>query len=146
MARRRSAFGVILATVGMGLFSAAVAKSQAHEDPGDSSLFIRYCADCHGADGRGNGPAAAWERPPPSDLTRSTLSRSELIRVIDGRTPVKGHTSPSMPAFGAVFSNEAHTATAAERTTEIREGALADEILWLREEAAKSRSPRSSGR
>ena len=32
-------------------------------------MYINYCASCHGVDGRGNGPAAAARRMPPTDLT-----------------------------------------------------------------------------
>jgi Crp-like helix-turn-helix domain/Cytochrome c len=35
--------------------------------------FVKYCASCHGEDGKGNGPAAIALKPPPSDLT--TLSK-----------------------------------------------------------------------
>ena len=92
---------------------------------------------------------AASFQPPPADLTRSTLSRSELIRVIDGRRPLKGHGSGAMPAWGPIFSNEA--GASGPRTSEIRVEALADEVLRLREasgpavpEPAKPLSPDSS--
>ena len=32
-------------------------------------LFRAYCAACHGADGKGGGPAAASLKSPPPDLT-----------------------------------------------------------------------------
>ncbi|MEW6323423.1 MAG: c-type cytochrome [Acidobacteriota bacterium] len=34
-------------------------------------LFDAFCAACHGTTGRGDGPAAAYCRIPPSDLTRA---------------------------------------------------------------------------
>ena len=30
--------------------------------------FVRYCSACHGAEGRGDGPAAAALQSPPADL------------------------------------------------------------------------------
>ena len=33
-------------------------------------LYTQYCASCHGADGKGNGPEAAKLNPKPGDLTQ----------------------------------------------------------------------------
>ena len=119
----------------LGLATARLARAQPHEDWGARSLYIRYCADCHGPSGHGDGPAAGGLQPPPSDLTRSTLSRSELIGVIDGRRPVKGHGAPSMPAWSSVFANQA--GASGQRASEIRVEALADEVLLLRQRSGK---------
>ena len=126
-----------LALVGasLGLATARLARAQPHEDPGARSLYIRYCADCHGPSGRGDGPAAGGLQPPPTDLTRSTLGRSELIGVIDGRRPVKGHGAPSMPAWSSIFSNQA--GASGQRASKIRVEALADEVLLLRQRSGK---------
>jgi mono/diheme cytochrome c family protein len=130
--------GLVIVGASLGLAATGV-RAQSHEDPGARSLFIRYCADCHGPSGRGDGPAAAGLRPPPADLTRSTLSRSDLIRVIDGRRPVKGHGAPSMPAWGSIFSNQA--GASGQRASEIRVEALADEVLLLRQRSSKPEAP-----
>jgi mono/diheme cytochrome c family protein len=37
-------------------------------------MYVRYCAACHGADAKGDGPAAAALKAPPADLT--ALSRN----------------------------------------------------------------------
>src|SRR5579859_673338 len=40
-------------------------------DPTNGKLmFTSYCAPCHGADARGNGPVAGTLKTPPTDLTR----------------------------------------------------------------------------
>jgi len=41
----------------------------AHSIATGRQLFADHCASCHGAEGRGDGPAAANLRPPPADLT-----------------------------------------------------------------------------
>jgi len=123
----------------LGLATARLARAQPHEDPGARSLYIRYCADCHGPSGRGDGPAAGGLQPPPTDLTRSTLGRSELIGVIDGRRTVKGHGAPSMPAWSSIFSNQA--GASGQRASEIRVEALADEVLLLRQRSGKPEAP-----
>ena len=121
-----------LLLVGMG-------RAQPPENPGARDLYVRYCADCHGMSGRGDGSAAADLTPPPSDLTRSTLSREELIRVIDGRRPVNAHGAGSMPQWGSLF--ESQGGMAGQRTSEIRIAALADEVLRLREATPAPKSP-----
>ena len=72
------------------------------------SLYLLYCASCHGPEGRGNGPAADefWRRP--SDLTQFAKSNGGVFndvllhRIIDGRT-VKSHGSVDMPVWGDAF-------------------------------------------
>ena len=93
--------------------------------------------------GRGDGPAARGLQPPPFDLTRSKLSRSELIRVIDGRRPLKGHGSPSMPVWGSLFSSQG--GASGQRSSQIRVEALADEVMRLRERAGEPEKDGASG-
>jgi high-affinity iron transporter len=117
----------------LALASASVARGQSQENPGAQSLYLRYCAECHGETGHGDGPAAASLQPPPADLTRSAMSRSEVIRVIDGRRPVRRHQSgTAMPAWSSIFESEPG---AGPRTSRIRVDALADHVLQLRKAA-----------
>jgi mono/diheme cytochrome c family protein len=124
---------LLCAGVSLNLGFGWAAQAQPAESPGARSLYVRYCAECHGSGGHGDGPAASGLQPPPTDLTRSTLSRSDLIRVIDGRLNLKGHGA--MPQWGRVFSNQG--GSSGSRTSAIRVEALADEVLRLREGAAK---------
>ncbi len=39
------------------------------------TLYARHCAACHGASGRGNGPAGRDLDPPPADLARAGRMR-----------------------------------------------------------------------
>ncbi len=45
-------------------------------------LFVRYCTGCHGAQGRGDGPAAHLLTPPPADLTSLTYKHGDEDRQI----------------------------------------------------------------
>jgi cbb3-type cytochrome c oxidase subunit III len=45
-------------------------------------LWNANCAGCHGVDGRGNGPAARWLEPAPSDLTARTFSRNHVANIL----------------------------------------------------------------
>jgi len=75
-------------------------------------LFIRYCASCHGEDGKGSGPAAAALKNPPADLTKISANRegkfprAEIMRFIDGERPVPAHGPRHMPIWGETFRDE----------------------------------------
>lgn len=66
--------------------------------------FNALCVDCHGTDGRGNGPAAAGMVPAPVDLTRVAANNSgvfprlQVMGHIYGFTP--GRSESPMPEFG----------------------------------------------
>jgi DMSO reductase family type II enzyme heme b subunit len=69
-------------------------------------LYLRFCAPCHGEQGRGDGPAADVMRPPPRDFTsgnfalRSTRS-GELPTDADLFVIVsRGVPGTAMPAWG----------------------------------------------
>jgi mono/diheme cytochrome c family protein len=71
--------------------------------------FLKYCASCHGEDGKGNGPAAIALKPPPSDLT--TLSKRHegeypagyVGAVLKFGRSLAAHGSLDMPVWGSRF-------------------------------------------
>jgi mono/diheme cytochrome c family protein len=75
------------------------------------SLFHEYCAVCHGADGKGAGPAAKALQLPPGDLTQISrknegkFPEDRILRVLKGEQPVTAHGSQDMPIWGKVFNN-----------------------------------------
>jgi mono/diheme cytochrome c family protein len=69
--------------------------------------FDRYCASCHGADGRGGGPVAAALKTRPSDLTTlarrngGTFPRQQLAAFVEGTERASSaHGSGDMPVWG----------------------------------------------
>lgn len=72
-------------------------------------MYTNYCAVCHGADGRGNGPAASSMKIPPTDLT--TLAKdnggqfpdTHIASVLQFGTEDAAHGSPDMPIWGTAF-------------------------------------------
>ena len=68
--------------------------------------FDRYCASCHGVDGRGGGPVASALRTRPPDLT--TLARREggfprelVAAFVEGTDRLSlTHGSGDMPVWG----------------------------------------------
>lgn len=69
-------------------------------------LFQRFCASCHGRDGKGDGPVAPFFKLAPPDLTglsrRSggTFPAERVRRIIDGREVVSPHGARQMPVWG----------------------------------------------
>ena len=78
-----------------------------------AAVFKTYCASCHGAQAHGDGPIAQHLRTVPPDLTGLALRNKgkfegdKVLRIIDGREPVKGHGGADMPVWGDAFKQSA---------------------------------------
>ncbi len=72
-------------------------------------MYINYCAPCHGVDGRGNGPAAAALRIPPTDLTvlsknnHGVFPETHIVTVLQYGVEFPSHGSVEMPVWGPIF-------------------------------------------
>lgn len=92
---------------------------------GGRSTFGMYCATCHGQTAKGDGPMAAVLTKRPADLTQisrrngGTFPSEVIAKVIDGRTPVKGHGGGEMPVWGDAFSRSADPTPVAERIARV---------------------------
>ena len=107
------AAGMTLAAQSSGSVNINVARAHANDG---RQMYTTYCATCHGATGRGDGPVAASLRVAPRDLT--VLSRNN-----DGKFPTfhvqsvlrfgsgvpAAHGSVEMPVWGPLFSEMNHT-------------------------------------
>ena len=101
----------VLLTV--GLCSGTVLQAQdADTLPDYGALFYEQrCASCHGMAGLGDGPMTEILSVVVPDLT--TLSATNdgafpmlhVIRVIDGRSGLRGHDAP-MPVYGDILRRE----------------------------------------
>lgn len=77
--------------------------------PSGQQMYKQYCAACHGADGKGHGPAASYLKAPPPDLT--TLAKRHLGKfpyqyvsnVLEFGTGPSVHGSSDMPTWGPIF-------------------------------------------
>jgi mono/diheme cytochrome c family protein len=109
-----------LGTLGfLALGLAAPAFAQGRPDPAAAAkgriIYVRYCASCHGTEGRGDGPIAPDLRVVPTDLTRLAAKAGgrfpfeDVRRSIDGRQTTRGHGSPDMPVWGEVFPRTSGT-------------------------------------
>ena len=78
-------------------------------DPAGRVLYQRYCASCHGAEGRGDGPVASALGHKPTDLTQIAESNGgsfpleAVLVAIDGTKTLRAHGVSEMPVWGDVF-------------------------------------------
>src|SRR5277367_5680266 len=72
-----------------------------------ADLFHAYCASCHGAHGKGDGPVATSLKVAPPDLTRLSIKGqfpSDRVRkTILGDAVANAHGTRDMPIWGPVF-------------------------------------------
>ena len=143
---RRLWLTALIVLLGLALFAgsevAVVAEEHEDENPGFMAAkgritYGRYCANCHGADGTGNGSIAKFLKIPPTDLTQiekdenGEIPFEDLRAVIDGRTPVRGHGSREMPIWGDVFQDPLSEAyAAAEESGEERAERMIRELIY----------------
>jgi hypothetical protein len=90
----------LLMVLGGATWSAAEERS-----PGET-LYVQYCASCHGERGNGNGPVAIALAVKPSDLRtitvrhRGEFPRELLGRIIAGDEVIAAHGTRVMPIWG----------------------------------------------
>jgi mono/diheme cytochrome c family protein len=129
MTFRHIAAGMVAITASTGIWSTHANAQRTLTPPmvisslSGADLFQFYCASCHGAGGKGDGPVASSLRVPPPDLT--TIARrngghfpsEELQRFVAGdERLVTAHGSREMPVWGPIFQSlEPH-----DRLTRIR--------------------------
>lgn len=99
----------------LGLAAAVTAAQTGEEEQAATKAargqvtFRIYCANCHGAEARGDGRLARLLTVKPSDLTRlsrkdGSFPADDVRRAVDGRDEVTGHGVREMPVWGDVFN------------------------------------------
>lgn len=85
------------------------ASAQVIDELSGEETYMRYCAACHGEDGRGSGPVSAGLPISVPDLTRlqqrsgDKFEEDLLRKIIDGRENVIVHGTRYMPVWGYEF-------------------------------------------
>jgi mono/diheme cytochrome c family protein len=70
------------------------------------TLYEHYCASCHGASAKGDGPVGQFLSRKPSDLTQlakknnGKFPRDRIFGSIDGRVEIGAHGPAEMPVWG----------------------------------------------
>ena len=82
----------------------------AYTDPSSGKeMYQQYCASCHGADGKGDGPASSALNIPATNLTTmaakngGTFPAAHVAAVIQGDAMTPAHGSKDMPVWGPIF-------------------------------------------
>ena len=76
------------------------------------TLYLRYCAACHGRSGHGDGPVAPALGQQPTDLTLIAASHGgqfpleAVVEAIDGTRTVRAHGVSEMPVWGEVLRTD----------------------------------------
>jgi mono/diheme cytochrome c family protein len=131
----------VLALAALGLYG-NVAWSADYVAMSGGDLYQRFCASCHGAQGRGDGPVAASFKIEVPDLTliarraNNAYPRERVVRIIDGRHIIGAHGSRTMPVWGEDLSQLEVGNPDAERATRIVIDRIADYLGQLQKPAA----------
>jgi len=95
----------IISLLGLLLVGPAFAATTADVARG-RTLYLRYCAACHGRNADGKGPVAPALKTPPADLRilskryGNPLPEDQMARFIDGRADIAAHGPREMPVWG----------------------------------------------
>src|ERR1700692_3174661 len=65
-----------------------------------AEMYTAYCAACHGANGKGDGPAAVALKVPPTDLTQLSAKNNGKFPTSEVYTAIKGDTAMPVAAHG----------------------------------------------
>jgi mono/diheme cytochrome c family protein len=107
---------------------------------GAPALYARFCAACHGADGKGNGPNASYLPVKPAvHASREAMARRSddaLFDAISGGGAVMGKNA-RMPPFGATLTR----AEISSLVRHIRELCRCRGPAWSDDRRAGTRAP-----
>lgn len=135
-ARKLFGMGAILLMSAVFAMAQQAGKTQIKHVPVKSTsaasgqeMFTSYCAVCHGADAKGNGPAQSALKVPATDLT--TLAQKNggkypglhVSSVLRGEAELAAHGSKDMPVWGPLFRNlsQGHDSEVQQRIANINE-------------------------
>lgn len=143
--------GLATLALAFGLAAAAVpVRAQTFEllDYSGGELYDRFCAACHGGEGRGDGPVGRRLNVAVPDLTRIAVRNDgrfpagDVAATIDGRSLVVAHGTRAMPVWGYEFwVEEGGDVTAEADATELVER-LVDYVRSIQVEPPELAAPR----
>lgn len=101
---RRPRLSVVLLAAGASFAAPAGAAAQDLEN--GRAVYDKWCVECHGAEGTGDGPAAAWMLPRPRDFAQARYqvrttangelpTDADLMRILEVGMP--GTAMPAWP-------------------------------------------------
>jgi mono/diheme cytochrome c family protein len=76
--------------------------------------YRKFCAQCHGLTGKGDGPVASELKTPPADLTllskknNGTFPYQQVYDTISGKNVIKSHGTREMPMWSLELAMPRH--------------------------------------
>ena len=112
---KRTVLATVIASAAVGLVFASQPKPKVivvGKQPAGSGrqMYMSYCASCHGADGRGDGPLAPYLKIQAADLTQLSNNNhgrypsTYVLSVLQSGTSTPGHGTAAMPVWGSLFA------------------------------------------
>lgn len=97
--------------LGTALYALEVKTGNIQPTPANSgkAMFTEYCAVCHGAGAKGDGPALEALKKRPADLTQLARKNNgifpeiHVMNFISGEEAIAAHGSRDMPMWGPLF-------------------------------------------
>lgn len=118
------------------LLFAPLTQSFADED-GGKEMYLKYCASCHGNQGRGDGPVGRDLKVKIPDLTvlrsknKGIYPLDRVMSSIDGSRIVRTHGTRNMPVWGEVFRKENEKKGYTELTSLLKAKLIAEYVGTL---------------
>jgi len=115
-----------------------LAQSFADEN-GGREMYLKYCASCHGNQGKGDGPVSRDLKVKVPDLTllrsknKGTYPLDRVMSSIDGSQTVRGHGTRTMPVWGEVFRAEREKQKYNELTSLLKSKVIAEYVGTLQQ-------------
>jgi len=100
-------------------------------------MYTTYCAACHGADAKGNGPAAPAMKIPPTDLTQlakrngGVFPANRVGSILKMGNEDLAHGSKDMPIWGDLFRTIGGPSSDREAQIRLRISNLTDYLQQL---------------
>ncbi len=97
--------------ISIAAIAIAVSRTRVEAQPRGKAVFDKHCVECHGADGKGDGPSAAYLAPRPRDFSsgkykiRSTETGSVPTDDDLMRSVRQGLYGTAMPAWDRILSD-----------------------------------------
>src|SRR3989442_2106510 len=86
----------------VGLLPSLVSRLPAQDTTRGKVVYVKWCAGCHGDDGAGDGPAAAYMLPRPRNFTGGLFKN---------RTPAHGQLPPDPALAPAIHLRRPRSAS-----------------------------------